>query len=142
MKQSGRNGAARNRAKNPAEVALGYIAAFSSGDPDTVAAWVTEDFANNQMGVLGSRFIGRALYRQRLEGFLGRFAGLRYAAGATIVEGNSVVVPYVMTASDAGRPIEIEGVMLIVVEDGLVSRRDDYWDGLTYLRQVGVEIPA
>lgn len=143
MKQSVRNGAARNgAAKSPAEVALGYIAAFSSGDPDSVAAWVTEDFTNNQMGVLGSRFVGRALYRQRLEGFLGRFAGLRYAAGTTIVEGNSVAVPYVMTASDAGRPIEIEGVMLIMVEDGLVSRRDDYWDGLTYMRQVGIEIPA
>lgn len=137
MKQSARNGAA-----SPAEIALGYIEAFSSGDPDTVAAWVTEGFANNQMGVLGSRFAGRALYRQRLEGFLGRFAGLRYAAEATIVEGDRVVVPYVMTASDAGRPIEIEGVMLITVEDGLVSRRDDYWDGLTYLRQIGVEIPA
>lgn len=136
MKQSARNGAA-----SPAEIALGYVEAFASGDPDTVAAWVTEDFANNQMGVLGSRFVGRALYRQRLEGFLGRFSGLRYAAGAAIVEGKNVVVPYVMTASDAGRPIEIEGVMLITVEDGLVSRRDDYWDGLTYLRQIGVDLP-
>lgn len=135
MKRSARNGA------NPAEIALGYIEAFSSGDPDTVAAWVTEGFANNQMGVLGSRFVGRDLYRQRLKGFLGRFAGLRYAVEATIVEGDRVVVPYIMTASDAGRPIEIEGVMLITVEDGLVSRRDDYWDGLTYLRQIGVDLP-
>lgn len=136
MKQSARNGAAK-----PAEVALGYIEAFSTGDPDIVAACVTEDFANNQMGVLGSRFVGRALYRQRLEGFLGRFAGLRYAVETTIVDGNRVVLPYVMTATDAGQPIEIEGVMLITVEDGLVSRRDDYWDGLTYLRQVGVDLP-
>lgn len=136
MKQSARNGA-----KSPAEIALGYIAAFSSGDPDSVAAWVAEDFANNQMGVLGSRFVGRTLYRQRLEGFLTQFAGISYAVETTIVQGNAVVAPYVMTASDAGRPIQIEGVMLITVEDGLVSRRDDYWDGLTYLRQAGIDLP-
>lgn len=135
MKQSARNGA------SPTEVALGYIDAFSSGDPDAVAAWVTEGFANNQMGVLGSRFVGRELYRQRLDGFLTRFAGIRYAVEKTVVQGNDVVASYVMTAEDAGQPIRIEGVMLITVEDGLVARRDDYWDGLTYMRQVGVEIP-
>lgn len=126
---------------SPVEVATGYIQAFSSGDPDSVVAWVTEDFINNQMGVLGNRFHGRALYRARLGEFLARFEALSYAVEAPVVQGNVVVAPYVMTAEDAGRPIRIEGVMLITVDGDLVSRRDDYWDGLTYLRQIGVDIP-
>lgn len=126
---------------SPLDVALGYIAAFSSGDPDNIAARVTEDFTNNQMGVLGSRFQGRDIYRTRLAGFLAQFEGISYAVDAPVVQGNTVAAPYVMTAQDAGRPIRIEGVMLITVEGDLVARRDDYWDGLTYFRQIGVELP-
>ena len=59
----------------PLDVAMAYIAAFASGDPDAVADRVTEDFENNQMGVLGSRFRGRDLYRTRLKGFLAQFEG-------------------------------------------------------------------
>lgn len=125
----------------PLEVALGYIAAFSSGDPDQVADRVTADFANNQMGVLGSRFMGRDLYRTRLAGFLKQFEGINYTVAAPIVQGNIVAAPYVMTASDAGRPLRIEGVMMITVEGDLVAQRDDYWDGLTYFRQIGVDLP-
>jgi len=125
----------------PLEVALGYIAAFSSGDPDQVAARVTEDFANNQMGVLGNRFTGRDLYRTRLVGFLKQFEGISYAVASPIVQGNIVAAPYVMTATDAGRPLRIEGVMMITVEGDLVAQRDDYWDGLTYFRQIGAELP-
>ncbi|MBN8840800.1 MAG: nuclear transport factor 2 family protein [Sphingomonadales bacterium] len=125
----------------PLEVALGYIAAFSSGDPDQVADRVTADFANNQMGVLGSRFAGRDLYRTRLAGFLKQFEGISYTVASPIVQGNVVAAPYVMTASDAGRPLRIEGVMMITVEGDLVAQRDDYWDGLTYFRQIGVDLP-
>ena len=125
----------------PREVALGYIAAFSSGDPDQIADRVTADFANNQMGVLGSRFTGRDLYRTRLAGFLKQFEGISYAVAAPIAQGNVVAAPYVMTASDAGRPLRIEGVMMITVEGDLVAQRDDYWDGLTYFRQIGVDLP-
>lgn len=126
---------------SPLDVAMGYIAAFAGGDPDSVADRVTEDFENNQMGVLGSRFRGRDLYRARLNAFLAQFEGISYAVEAPVVQGNVVAAPYVMTASDAGRPIRIEGVMLITVEGDLVARRDDYWDGLTYFRQTGVELP-
>ena len=127
---------------SPLDVAMGYIAAFASGDPDIVADRVTEDFENNQMGVLGSRFRGRDLYRTRLKAFLGQFEGIDYAVETPVVQGNVVAAPYVMTARDAGRPIRIEGVMLITVNGDLVARRDDYWDGLTYFRQIGVELPS
>lgn len=114
---------------------------FASGDPDRVAAWVTDDFINNQMGVLGTRFQGRALYRERLEGFLGRFPGLNYTPGDPVAQNDRVVLPYIMGASDQGRPIAIDGVMVITVAGDRVARRDDYWDGLTYFQQIGIELP-
>lgn len=125
----------------PIEVALNYVAAFASGDADRVADCVTEDFRNNQMGALGNRFQGQALYRERLKGFLGRFAGLRYDVDAPFADGDRVALPYRMTATDEGRPIAIEGVMIVTVRGGHVAARDDYWDGLSYLQQMGMAPP-
>lgn len=122
----------------PLELAIHYLNSFASGDPDRIAACVTEDFRNDQMGALGSRFQGKALYRERLEGFLGRFAGLSYSAIEPFAMGNRIALPYRMTASDAGQAIVIEGVMIITIRDQLICARVDYWDGLTYLQQMGL----
>lgn len=122
----------------PREIALNYLKAFSSGDPDVVASHVTEDFANNQMGVLGMCFTGRELYRQKLKGFLGNFRNLEYVAEDVIVEGNRVVIAYRMLTESNQNAIDIHGVMVITISDGLVSVRSDYWDGLSYLKQAGI----
>lgn len=126
----------------PREVALAYLASFGSGDPDVVAAHVADDFVNEHASALGSGCEGRAAYRERLPGFLGMFAGLRYEPESTVVEDDHVAVAYRMTATwsdDAGatRPISIRGMVHLVVRDGLVARRTDYWDGLTFLQQSG-----
>ena len=44
---------------------------------------------------------------------------------------------YVMRAEVDGTPIEIRGVMRFTVRDGLIERRTDYFDSLTFLRQTG-----
>tara|TARA_R110002033_G_scaffold25455_7_gene58792 strand:+ start:856 stop:1257 length:402 start_codon:yes stop_codon:yes gene_type:complete len=120
----------------PLEIALAYLDSFASGDPDRVAAWVTEDFRNDQMGALGNRFQGKSQYRERLAGFLERFAGLSYTPCDPFATGNRVALPYRMTATDAGHQIAIDGVMIITIRDQLVCARVDYWDGLTYLQQM------
>jgi ketosteroid isomerase-like protein len=125
----------------PTEVALAYLSSFASGDPDRIAGWVTDNFVNNQMGVIGSCFQGRTLYRERLEGFLGRFPGLNYTVGDPVTQDDRVVLPYKMGATDQGRSIAINGVMVITVAGDRVARRDDYWDGLTYFQQIGIELP-
>ena len=62
---------------------------------------------------------------------------LQYEVVDSIVEGNRVAVRYRMTANCAGHPIDIPGVMLFEIDDGLVARRTDVWDSLTFLRQTG-----
>ena len=121
----------------PTEVALGYLAAFSTGDPDDVAARVTEAFVNEHTAALGSGCEGRDEYRRRLPGFLGAFADLRYEPERTVADGHTVVVPYRMTATSDGHAIDLRGVMVIDVDGDLVAKRTDYWDALTFLRQTG-----
>lgn len=118
-------------------VALAYLAALSAGDPEQIAALVTEDFVNEHASALGSGSVGRDEYRRRLPHFLADLPGLTYAPESPIAAGTRVAVPYRLTATSDGHPVDLRGVMVIEVRDGLVARRTDYWDGLTVLQQTG-----
>jgi ketosteroid isomerase-like protein len=120
-----------------AAVARSYVESFASGDPDTVAAHVTDDFVNEHTAALGSGCVGRDEYRSRLPGFLATFAGLRYEIEDVVADGDRAAVSYTMHATNDGHPVTIRGVMRIAVRDGKVARRVDYWDALTFLKQVG-----
>lgn len=114
-----------------------YLAALSSADADAVAALVAEGFVNEHTSEIGAGVVGRDAYAERLPGFLAQFAALQYEVIDTIVEGDRAAVRYRMTANFEGHPIDIPGVMLFVVNDGLIARRTDVWDSLTFLRQTG-----
>ena len=118
-------------------VVLAYLAAFATGDPDTVAAHVSDDFVNDHTSALGSGCVGRDEYRRRLPAFLGAFSGLRYEPEQVIADGGTVAVPYRMSATSDGHPVDLRGVMVFDVVDGRITRRTDYWDSLTFLRQTG-----
>jgi ketosteroid isomerase-like protein len=118
------------------EVVLSYLESFSTGEPGLVASHVTEDFENNQMGVLGQCFVGQNLYLERLTGFLGVFTDLKYITEEIICDGNKVAIAYRMTANVDGCGINIPGVMTITLRKGMICKRNDYWDGLTYQKQI------
>ena len=122
---------------DPRAVALSYVASFATGDPDRIAAHVSDDFVNEHAAALGSGCTGRAEYRRRLPGFLADFAGLRYDPDDIIVEGTKVVVPYRLTATHDGHPIDLRGVFVLRITDGQITHRTDYWDALTFLHQTG-----
>jgi len=42
-----------------------------------------------------------------------------------------------MRATYEDHPIEIHGVFRLMVRDGLITRRIDYFDSLTFMRQTG-----
>ena len=85
--------------------------------------------------------VGADEYRSRLPGFLASLPGLRYDVESVIADGVRVAVEYRLTATSEGHPIDVRGVMVIEVRDGLITRRTDYWDSLTYLRQTGAPAP-
>ena len=123
------------------EIVRTYLASFTTGDPDAVAACVTAEFVNEHLSELGSGCVGRDEYRRRLPGFLSTFAEARYSvvtlAGIDTPDAGDVVVRYRFQAIHDGLPIDIPGVMWFEVRDGLISRRTDLWDSLTFLRQTG-----
>ena len=115
-----------------------YLAALSAHDVDRIVACVTEDFVNEHTSALGSTSNGREVYRGRLPGFLGQFEDLRYEVVDTIVEDDRVAARYRMTALYEEHALDIPGVMLFIVRDGLIAQRTDVWDSLTFLRQTGM----
>lgn len=120
----------------PREVALAYLAAFATGDPDAIAALVTEDFVNEHTAALGRGCEGRDEYRSRLPGFLASFADLRYEVEDVVTEASRVVAAYTMTARWQGEhPVSIRGVMRFTMRDGLIAHRTDYWDAAGFLAQ-------
>jgi len=121
------------------DIALKFLESFSTGDPNAIASHVSEDFQNNQISILGDDCTGRDRYRERLAGFLAGFRDLHYAADKIIEEGDDIAIAYTMRFEANARPIKIRGVMLITMEHGLITVRTDYWDGLTYLRQTGID---
>lgn len=121
----------------PRAVVESYLAALSASDADRVVGLVAEGFVNEHTSELGSGLVGRAAYAERLPQFLDQFAALHYEVIDTIVEGDRVAVRYRLTANCGGHPIDIPGVMLFRVVDGLITHRTDVWDSLTFLRQTG-----
>jgi ketosteroid isomerase-like protein len=102
-----------------------------------VAAHVSADFSNVHTSALASPSHSRAAYQERLADFLTTFAGLTYEVSDIIVEGDRAAAAYVMRARVDGSGVEIQGIMRLTVRDGLIVRRVDYFDSLTFLRQTG-----
>jgi len=123
--------------ENRVDVVRRYLDAFSSDDPDAIAAFVSDDFANEHLSELGSGCTGRDEYRRRLPGFLTTFAGANYVVEAIAAVDDGVVVRYRFRARYEDTPIDIAGMMWFTVRGDLISRRTDLWDSLTFLRQTG-----
>ena len=122
---------------DPCAIARAYLRSFATGDPDTVAAHVTDDFVNEHTSALGSGCNGKIEYRRRLPDFLASFSGLRYEIEDMIAEGDKVVAAYTMRATYDGHEITVRGVMRFLMRNGLVAHRVDYYDSLGFLQQIG-----
>lgn len=118
-----------------------YLASFATGDPDAVAAHVSDGFVNEHAAALGEGCEGRQEYRRRLPGFLATFVGLRYEPELVVCDGDlgagRAMATYRLTANVQGSAIHLRGAMAFEVADGRIVRRTDYWDGVDFLRQTG-----
>ena len=123
---------------NASDVARGYLDAFAGGDPDRIAAFVTDDFVNEHTSALGSGCTGAEEYRRRLPGFLASMPGLRYEIEDVIADGPRVWAAYTLRAVVNDRPIAVRGVMRFVVAGDRIAHRTDYWDSLVFQRQAGM----
>lgn len=125
-------------APSAADICRGYLEAFSTGQPDNVAAFVTDDFINEHTAALGGGCVGIDEYRKRLPGFLASMPGLRYDVEDVVAEGDHVFAAYTLRTTVNDKPIAVRGVMRFVVRDGRIAHRIDYWDSLVFQRQAGM----
>ena len=122
--------------RDPETVVRSYFESFSTRDPDVISAHVSDDFTNEHTAALGRGCQGREAYRSRLPGFLADMVDLRYEIETLVAGSADVMVSYRMTARWQGTtPIDIRGAQHLVVSDGLVLRRVDYWDSAAFLVQ-------
>lgn len=121
---------------SPTELASAYFAALSGHDADAVVALVAEHFVNEHTGEMGDGCVGRAAYRERLPKFFEQLDGLHYDVERLIVDGSTVAALYLLTAEISSTPVRVRGVMVIDTEDGAITKRTDYWDGLTIQSQL------
>lgn len=106
-----------------------YLDALNAHDADRIAACVSLDFLNEHTSTGGVGRVGRVAYRAALDGFLAEFTDLHYEPEQLLVDGSRCAVPYRMTAVLQGRPLDVRGVFVFVVDGaGLISKRTDYWD--------------
>ena len=104
---------------------------------DRIAAHVSADFVNVHTAKLGSGCVGRATYTERLPGFLADMVDLAYHVEDLVAAGDTVAVFYRMTARYQGASsVDIRGAQRLVVRDGLIVHRTDYWDSAVFLDQV------
>ena len=106
---------------DPGTVVRSYLASFATGDPDAIAAHVTDDFVNDHASALGSRSDGAVEYRRRLPAFLRAMPDLRYELGQVVADGDAVAAAYTLTAVADGHPVEIRGLMLCRIDGGRIA---------------------
>ena len=120
------------------EICRSYLESFATRDADAIAAHVTDDFVNEHTAALGSGCTGVDEYRRRLPGFIDSMPDLRYDVEDVIVDGDRVVIPYMLRAHVNDRDIAVRGAMRFDVRDQRIARRVDYWDSLVFQRQAGL----
>ncbi len=123
---------------SPTAVCIGYLEAFSTGQAESVAAFVSDEFVNEHTAALGGGCVGIDEYRQRLPGFLESMPGLRYEIEEVIADGDRVWAAYTLRTVVNERPIAVRGVMRFLVLNGRIAHRIDYWDSLVFQRQAGL----
>ncbi|MBU39787.1 MAG: hypothetical protein CL430_04410 [Acidimicrobiaceae bacterium] len=123
--------------RNPIEVATSYLESFAKRDPDLIASHVSEDFKNIHTSALGDPCEGRSSYRNKLPGFLEKFKNLTYECEEMIALDEKVFISYLMKAEVDGNNISINGVFNLKIVNGYIESRIDYFDSLTFLKQIG-----
>jgi len=120
------------------EICRSYLESFATRHADEIAAFVTDDFVNEHTAALGSGCEGIDEYRRRLPSFIESMPALRYDVEDVIVDGDRVVIPYMLRAHVNDRDIAVRGAMRFDVRDQRIARRVDYWDSLVFQRQAGL----
>lgn len=130
----------------PAEVARKIFDALGKGDLGAALALVADDSVDDFVAIGEVR--GGAAIRQFFEELLAAFPDFEITVGRIVADGEAAVVQWRAAGSFSGGPfqgieptgrqVEIRGVDVMEIADGLVRHNTIYYDGASFARQIGM----
>jgi len=125
-----------------------WAVAWSSGDPGKLLPLFSEDVYYEDV-TFAAVSKGKAALREFATGIFGSFADLKFEPKSRFVsaDGRWGSIEWVFRGRQTkdfpgipatNRPFEVRGATVVEFRDGKIARNSDYWDLMTYLKQVGL----
>lgn len=138
-----------NSSMSPAQVAAGIFEALQRRDLDAVGLLQRQDVVDDFVAV--GVFRGRPEVRGFFEELFEAVPDFTLTPERILADGPYATVQWLLTGTftggpfqgvhATGRPVELRGVDLMHVVDGLLVDNTIYYDGLSFVRQIGM-LPA
>jgi steroid delta-isomerase-like uncharacterized protein len=129
-----------------AQLGADLIAAWNSHEPDRVAALYAADFVGLDIAQPKPQ-VGAEGIRRCLTGSFQAFPDLHISADATVIDHCQMVLVWtargtqqgtLMNIPPTGRPVQVQGMTLITIQDGRIARSQSVWDLAGLLRAIGL----
>jgi ketosteroid isomerase-like protein len=124
------------------ELAVAYGQAWGTHDVDAILALHSEDTVFHVHGDGAPPAEGAEAVREQISEQLAQTPDLSFEPRRVYFGADHFVSEYVMSGTVEGKPFSCEGVDVIAVADGLVTRKDTYADWAVYARQTGLDLSA
>jgi steroid delta-isomerase-like uncharacterized protein len=123
------------------EFAMAYSAAWAAHDSDSITVMHTHDTVFDMHG-LAEPAVGRDAFRDAIEALFKQTPDLMFEPRRAHLGADHFVSEYEVSGTAEGKRFACDGVDVFTIRDGLIARKDTYIDGLSYQRQVGVDLAA
>jgi ketosteroid isomerase-like protein len=124
------------------ELAVRYGAAWAEHDLEAIMAMHTDDTVFHLHGG-GEPAVGRAAVREAFATGMAQWPGIRFERSAVYIGADHFVTQYRMSATTPdGRRIVCDGADVFAVEEGLVARKDSYFDWAAIQQQLATDVGA
>jgi steroid delta-isomerase-like uncharacterized protein len=129
-----------------AQLGVELMAAWNSHDADRAAALYSADCVGLDIAQPEPQH-GPDGIRRRLTAYFQAFPDLHISADATVIDHSQMVLAWtargtqqgtLMNIPPTGRPIEVQGMTLLHVQDGRITRSQSVWDLAGVLRAIGL----
>jgi ketosteroid isomerase-like protein len=127
------------------ELAGSYHQAWVERDPDAIVALHTEDSVFHMHGAADPA-VGRPAIRAFIAAFLILVPDVLFDMKRLYAGSDHLAFEYDMSGTYEGTRFVIDGADVIAVTDGLVARKDTYFDAIALIGQIGplpqIGVPA
>ena len=123
------------------ELAVRYGAAWAEHDLDAIMAMHTDDTVFHLHGG-GEPAIGHAATREAFAAASAQWPDIRFEKSRVYIGDDHFVSEYQMSGSSEGKRFICDGVDVIAVADGRITRKDTYLDWTAIQQQLGTGVTA